>query len=71
MVDALPHPIKFLDLILVLKDGVVAEQGTHEELLRYGGLYSSMWIQQSSDTPNVDSDLGSTTEVLEDTSPSG
>jgi ABC-type transport system involved in cytochrome bd biosynthesis fused ATPase/permease subunit len=60
-----------LDLILVLKDGVVAEQGTHEELLRHGGLYSSMWIQQSSDTSNVDSDLGLTAEVLEDTSRSG
>ena len=64
-------PSNIPDLILVLKDGIVVEQGTHEELLRYGGLYSSMWIQQSSDTHNVDSDLGSTAEVLEDTSRSG
>ncbi|KAJ7757687.1 P-loop containing nucleoside triphosphate hydrolase protein [Mycena maculata] len=34
------------DLIIVLKEGEVAEQGTHEELLRKGGLYSSMWYQQ-------------------------
>ncbi|KAH9885819.1 P-loop containing nucleoside triphosphate hydrolase protein [Cubamyces lactineus] len=37
------------DLILVLKDGQVVEQGTHEELMRAGGLYYSMWQQQVSD----------------------
>ncbi|KAL4066863.1 P-loop containing nucleoside triphosphate hydrolase protein [Scleroderma citrinum] len=37
------------DLIIVLKDGQVVEQGTHEELLRLGGLYHDMWIQQASD----------------------
>lgn len=37
------------DLILVLKDGHVVEQGTHEELMRAGGLYYSMWQQQVSD----------------------
>ncbi|OJT14995.1 Iron-sulfur clusters transporter ATM1, mitochondrial [Trametes pubescens] len=37
-------------LILVLKDGQVVEQGTHEELMRAGGLYYSMWQQQVSDT---------------------
>ncbi|CDO74513.1 hypothetical protein BN946_scf184979.g68 [Trametes cinnabarina] len=37
------------DLIIVLKDGQVVEQGTHEELMRAGGLYYSMWQQQSSD----------------------
>lgn len=25
------------------------EQGTHEELMRLGGLYHSMWIEQASD----------------------
>ena len=49
-----------LDLILVFKDGVVVEQGTHEELLQRGGLYSSMWIQQSSDSPSMDPLPGST-----------
>jgi len=42
------------DLILVFKDGIVIEQGTHEELLQRGGLYSSMWIQQSSDSSPMD-----------------
>ncbi|KAJ7614070.1 P-loop containing nucleoside triphosphate hydrolase protein [Roridomyces roridus] len=35
------------DLIIVLKEGEVAEQGTHEELLRKGGLYSAMWQEQA------------------------
>ncbi|CCM00119.1 uncharacterized protein FIBRA_02146 [Fibroporia radiculosa] len=34
------------DLIIVLKDGEVVEQGTHDELLRAGGLYQSMWLEQ-------------------------
>lgn len=38
----------FPDLIIVMKDGEVVEQGTHEELLRQGGLYHSMWQQQAS-----------------------
>lgn len=36
----------FVDLIFVLKEGQVIEQGTHEELLRQGGLYASMWNEQ-------------------------
>lgn len=37
------------DLIIVLKDGQVAEQGTHDELLRLGSLYHNLWVQQASD----------------------
>lgn len=36
-----------LDLIIVLDRGEVAEQGTHDELLRQRGLYYEMWIQQA------------------------
>jgi len=35
-------------MIIVLKEGEVVEQGTHEELLRARGLYYSMWQQQAS-----------------------
>lgn len=34
------------DLIIVLKDGGVFEQGTHEELMLARGLYYSMWQEQ-------------------------
>jgi hypothetical protein len=37
------------DLIIVLKEGAVVEQGTHEELIRAGGLYYSMWQEQAAD----------------------
>ncbi|KZS92676.1 P-loop containing nucleoside triphosphate hydrolase protein [Sistotremastrum niveocremeum HHB9708] len=37
------------DLIIVLRDGEVVEQGTHESLLRAGGLYHDMWLEQASD----------------------
>ena len=39
---------RFADLIIVLQDGHVVEQGTHDELLQSGGLYYSMWMQQVS-----------------------
>ena len=31
------------DLILVMKDGHIIEQGTHEELLSNGGFYSQLY----------------------------
>ena len=34
------------DEIIVLKDGVIAERGTHLALLGRGGLYASMWNRQ-------------------------
>ncbi len=35
--------VKDADRLYVIKDGDIAEQGTHEQLLEKGGLYSSMW----------------------------
>jgi ABC-type multidrug transport system fused ATPase/permease subunit len=35
--------IRNADVILVLKDGVVAEQGTHDELLALGGTYAELY----------------------------
>ncbi|WBW73534.1 mitochondrial iron-sulfur cluster exporter Atm1 [Schizosaccharomyces osmophilus] len=40
--------IKNCDIIYVLKDGQVVEQGTHEELLKLNGVYASMWHSQES-----------------------
>ena len=34
------------DRIVVLEDGAVTEQGTHDELLTRGGRYASMWQRQ-------------------------
>ena len=35
------------DLIVVLEDGRVREQGTHDQLLALGGRYQAMWERQS------------------------
>ena len=37
------------DNILVLNNGQQEETGTHEELLNKGGIYASLWFQQSKD----------------------
>jgi ATP-binding cassette subfamily B (MDR/TAP) protein 6 len=44
------------DLILVLKDGQIVEQGTHKELLEVNGVFAAMWADQISATgePAVD-----------------
>ena len=41
--------IRSADLILVMEDGVIAEAGTHEELIQKGGMYARMNRIQSSD----------------------
>ena len=41
-------PLKRADLILVMEKGVILEQGTHKELLRKEGVYSSLYkLQQA------------------------
>ena len=37
------------DRIVVLEAGRIAEQGTHGELLRRGGLYAEMWARQAAE----------------------
>ncbi|HEU4855157.1 MAG TPA: ATP-binding cassette domain-containing protein, partial [Nitrosospira sp.] len=39
--------IACLDRLLVLKDGQIVEQGTHDELLELGGQYATLWRHQS------------------------
>lgn len=41
-------------MIIVLRDGAVVEQGTHDELIQIGGLYATMWHEQSSDTSGTE-----------------
>ena len=38
--------IKDADLILVMKDGDIIEQGTHNELLERGGFYAELYNSQ-------------------------
>jgi len=41
------------DLIVVLEDGLIVEQGSHEELLANGGRYYAMWNNQQADEETV------------------
>lgn len=34
---------RMADRIIVLADGVIAEEGTHDELIHAGGRYGEMW----------------------------
>ena len=40
------------DAILVIREGKIIEQGTHDELLRLSGAYHAMWMRQSDDSKN-------------------
>jgi len=39
--------VKECDKIIVLKNGVIHEEGTHEELLELKGEYFGLWFQQT------------------------
>lgn len=46
----IPHrltTVRKADHIVVLEQGVISEQGTHDSLVRAGGLYARMWRDQS------------------------
>jgi len=42
------------DLINVMHDGQLVEQGTHAQLLRLDGLYADMWLRQLAETSPLD-----------------
>jgi ATP-binding cassette subfamily B protein len=43
--------IRHADRILVLKDGVVSEEGHHDDLVERGGTYADLWAVQSGTRP--------------------
>ncbi|ABF65624.1 ABC transporter related [Ruegeria sp. TM1040] len=43
-----------MDRILVLNEGKIVEQGTHEALLSEGGLYAQFWARQSGGFLNIE-----------------
>ena len=55
--------IRDADLILMVMDGDIVEQGTHNELLAQGGPYAEMYYSQFENNENHDL---STTPVLEE-----
>jgi ATP-binding cassette subfamily B multidrug efflux pump len=36
-----------MDRLIIMDKGRIVEDGSHEELLRQGGLYASLWARQS------------------------
>ena len=53
--------IAAMDRLVVLDRGQVVETGTHDELLRKGGLYASLWNRQSGGFLNADQAAGTET----------
>ena len=39
--------IAAMDRLVIMDKGRIVEEGTHQELLRKGGLYASLWQRQS------------------------
>jgi ATP-binding cassette subfamily B protein len=39
--------VRMADLIVVVEGGRIAEQGTHEELVAYGGVYAELFSLQA------------------------
>ena len=50
------------DVIIVLREGKVAESGTHEKLIDRGGLYGELWSAQ--ETMFVDEEGGREGETV-------
>jgi ABC-type multidrug transport system fused ATPase/permease subunit len=53
------------DQILVFDDGKIIEQGTHQQLLRLGGKYMELWVNQTGGHPPPDSKSDGSTQLME------
>lgn len=49
-----PSTIAQMDRLIVLDDGGVVEQGTHEQLIAKGGIYAALWTHQTGGFIGVD-----------------
>ncbi|HEV8016618.1 MAG TPA: ABC transporter ATP-binding protein [Stellaceae bacterium] len=54
--------VRSADLILVLRDGRIAESGSFEELLRRGGVFATLYNSQFLDSPKPDSRVATSVE---------
>jgi ATP-binding cassette subfamily B multidrug efflux pump len=39
--------VRAMDRLVVLDEGTVVEDGTHDQLLDAGGIYAALWLKQS------------------------
>jgi ATP-binding cassette subfamily B multidrug efflux pump len=39
--------IAAMDRLIVMDQGTIVEQGTHQELIEYGGIYAQLWAHQT------------------------
>ena len=49
--------VRNADMIVVLKDGKIAQKGSHAQLLQEGGIYRDLYSLQLRDTKNAKSEL--------------
>ena len=54
--------IRDADEILVVNDGLIVEQGTHEELLRKGGAYAALYMSQFKSREDEIADINNLTQ---------
>ncbi|HLI19773.1 MAG TPA: ABC transporter ATP-binding protein [Stellaceae bacterium] len=54
--------VRSADLILVLRDGKIAESGGFDELLRRGGMFATLYNTQFVDSPKAESRLATSVE---------